>query len=251
MRRMAFGVPSLALATGGGLWAQARRAAHAPLPQFLDHDLSGSYGARNGPALRLTLLGDSSLTGPGLESPGHSFMAQVADSLPWNVGVQSMARGGSRVLDVLVRQAPAAIMTRPDAFVVAVGTNDVAHGTRAGAFRRRLAALLDLLEPVAPVVLFGVADLSIIPRTPSMWRPIMARRSALIDRLGESAVRGRDRVVRVDLVSRINDEFLRRGHELYAADLFHPNRAGHQFVAEAVTDEVAAALAAQGLPRAS
>lgn len=147
----------MALATVGGVWVEARRAAHAPLPHFEDNDPSGTYGRRDEPVqVRVAVLGDSSVTAPGLPSGSHSWIARACDQLPWEVQLRSDARGGSRVLDVLGEQAPDAVRDGADLFVVAVGANDVLHLTPGRRFVRHLQELLDELARAAPVVTLGI-----------------------------------------------------------------------------------------------
>ena len=109
--RAAIGVPGLALA---GLWAQVRHTAHQPLPHFEDLDAGGTYGDPAGTPLRVVVLGDSSMTGPGLDDGTHIWVAQAAAAMPWSVELVSHARGGSRVRDVLEQQVPAALEQGPD-----------------------------------------------------------------------------------------------------------------------------------------
>jgi lysophospholipase L1-like esterase len=232
-RGIAIGVPGVALATAGGLWAQVRHVANAPLPHFGDLDPSGRYGDDDGRVpLRLAALGDSSMTGPGLEVPTDIWIARAAHSLGRPVELRSHARGGSRVRDVLEHQLPEVIEERPDAVVVSVGANDAIHATPLRAYARSLAQLLDRLTEVAPVLALGIGDLSIIPRLPRTFRPVLARRSASFDRVHTLVTADRDRVLRVP-VAKLSDQLFRgRSGELFAADLFHPNRAGHSLWAE-------------------
>lgn len=241
-RGIALGVPGVALVTAAGLVAQVRRVANAPLPRFDDLDPTGRYGGEGGRPVHIAVLGDSSVTGPGLEDPSHSWVAQLADRLPWQVHLRSHAVGGSRVRDVLLRQAPAAVAERPDLFVVAVGANDALHATPAGRFTRDLEAMLELLRALAPVVTLGIGDLSVIPRLPATLRPLVSLRSAAVDRLHASVVAGRHGVVRVP-VSQLSDAHFRRGgRSLFAPDLFHPNREGHALWARLFEPYVADAL---------
>lgn len=231
-RGIALGVPGLALAATAGLVAQVRRVANAPLPHFPDGDPSGRYGSTTGKPVRVDVLGDSSVTGPGLDDGAHSWIAQLSDMLPWSVDLRSHAVGGSRVRDVLLRQAPRTLIDPPDLYVLAVGANDALHATPARRFARDLEALLELLRAVAPVVTLGIGDLSVIPRLPPTLRPLVARRSSSVDRLHAAVVAGRDRVMRVP-VSQLSDPHFRSGgRELFVADLFHPNRHGHALWAQ-------------------
>jgi lysophospholipase L1-like esterase len=244
-RGVALGVPGLAVATAAGLYAQVRKVVNAPLPRFPDLDPSGWYGDPDGSPLRVAVLGDSSVTGPGLVDAAHVWIAQLADRLPHAVELRSLARGGSRVRDVLLRQAPLALLDRPDLYVVAVGANDALHATPTGRFARDLEALLELLRAAAPVVTLGIGDLSIIPRLTPTLRPLAARRSSTIDRLHATVAARLDRVVRVPVAELSDDHFRQVGRSLFVGDLFHPNRLGHGLWAELFDPYVRRAL---GLP---
>lgn len=236
-------MPGLALATAGGVLAEVRRAANAPLPAFADQDASGRYGSAGAETVHIVALGDSSLTGPGLAHGSLIWIARLAAALPWDVELTSRARGGSRVRDVLSQQAPLAMRDRPDLFVVAVGANDVIHLTPSRQYELQFAALLDRLRTVAPVVTLGIGDLSVIPRIPRSLRPALARRCLAIDRLHRRATADRPGVVRVPVAELSDPHFQRDRHRLFADDHFHPNRAGHELWAELFRTYVQDALA--------
>ena len=241
-RGITLAVPGLALATAGGVWAEVRRAANAPLPRFEDHDASGRYGLPDGAPVRISALGDSSLTGPGLGHGSHVWIARLAEALPWDVELCSHARGGSRVADVLRRQVPAALGERPDLFVLAVGANDAIHVTPTRQFSWQLGFLLDQLRSVAPVVTLGIGDLSVIPRVPRSLKPALARRSAAVDRVHRRIAERREGVVRVPVSELSDPHFRRMGAELFVEDLFHPGRDGHQLWADLFRPHVHDAL---------
>jgi lysophospholipase L1-like esterase len=234
-------VPGLALATAGGVWAEVRRAANAPLPRFSDLDASGRYGVGGDP-VRIAVLGDSSLTGPGLAHGSGIWIAQLANRLPWDVDLCSHARGGSRVHDVLMHQAPFASRSHPDLFVVAVGANDALHVTPTRQFAQHLDALIGRLSTVAPVVTLGLGDLSVIPRVPRSLRAALSRRCAAIDRIHDEVTRDRDRVVRVPVAELVDPHFREPARRFFSDDLFHPNEDGHALWAELFRHYVHAAL---------
>ena len=244
---MALGLPGVALATAGGVWVQARRVAHAPLPHFEDLDPSGTYGlVRHGSnrPLRVVALGDSSLTGPGLGHVSETWIAQVAAAQSGPVELRSFARGGSRVADVLAHQLPSALDLGADVFLTSVGANDAMHGTPSVAFRRNLRSLLTSLAEVAPVVSLGIGDLSVIPRLPRSLRPIVSLRSSTIDRLHRQVTADIDGVTRVPVPELSDPRFRAGGVQLFSPDLFHPNAAGHRIWAELFAPYLAATLAA-------
>ncbi len=266
-RGLAVGLPSVALATVGGVWVQARRVAHAPLPHFEDLDPSGTYGSTShtsagdtsaghmgtshvgsGHPLRIVALGDSSLTGPGLVDVSDTWIAQVAASQERPVELRSLARGGSRVADVLAHQLPAAQALDADVFLTSVGANDAMHGTPSAPFRRNLRTLLTSLAEIAPVISLGVGDLSVIPRLPRSLRPIVSVRSSTIDRLHRQVTSAVDGVTRVPVRELSDPRFRAGGVALFSPDLFHPNAAGHQIWAELFTPYLAATIATMPVP---
>jgi lysophospholipase L1-like esterase len=250
-REVAIGVPSLALATAGGLWVQALHSANASLPRFADLCASGNYGNHAGEPVRITTLGDSSLTGPGLGDGSEIWIAQLVNRLPWSVELCSHAKGGSRVRDVLLHQAADAALTKPDLIVLAVGSNDALHATPTRLFRRDLKALLNRLSRVAPVLSLGVGDLSVIPRLPKSLRPLAAHRSATIDQIHTQVADRVNRVTRVP-VRELSDSTFRTGStDLFAEDRFHPNRQGHTAWADMFEPFLRAALNPTGAPDAS
>lgn len=234
-RGISLAVPGLAVATAGGLFVEVRRAANAPLPHFDDLDASGRYGDPDGPPARIRVLGDSSLTGPGLADGSRIWVARLADRLDHDIELVSHARGGSRVADVLAHQVPVALTGATDLFVVAVGANDVIHATPTRAFARRMRSVVEQLSAIAPVVTLGVGDLSMIPRVPRTLRPLLARRSLIIDRLHRGVVARQRDVVRVPVRELSDPHFRAAGRAVFAGDLFHPNDDGHALWSELFT----------------
>lgn len=101
------GVAAAAALTGGGagLAAELVWAGRRPLPEFPDIDVSGVVPASapsGKPPLRVVVLGDSTLTGPGLAAPEDIWLRQAIRRLRLRraVCVVSLAVGGSRVSDV-------------------------------------------------------------------------------------------------------------------------------------------------------
>ena len=235
-----------ALVVGEAVWVVRRR-----LPSVVGMDASGfvpgGAGADRGPGrtLRMVILGDSTLTGPGLSSPEEIWVRQaLADlDLPAPVEVVSLAVGGSRVADVR-RRVPDALAVGPDVALVAVGSNDAIHGTPA----RRFAADLDdvlvsLLGPVPVVAVSNVGDLGNVARVPRPLKSVLRRRSRSICRQVEEVVSRHERAVLLD-VTPSNPGFRDRG--VFSADLFHPNRSGHALWATAARSGLHAAFCTLG-----
>jgi lysophospholipase L1-like esterase len=175
----------------------------------------------------MTVLGDSSVTAPGLDSGAESWIAQLATGLPRFTTLRSLAKGGSRVRDVIEDQLDPALTGGTDLFVVSVGANDTLHGTPTRRFRRELRTLLTELGHEAPVVSLGIGDLSVIPRIPATLRAVLRWRCGVIDGVHDEVTESLDRVVRVPVREVADPSFAVARDELFTADRFHPNHFGH------------------------
>jgi lysophospholipase L1-like esterase len=239
----AAGIPFAAAAAVGTVVAQFWYVSHRPLPSFTDLDPDGVFGPDAAPEVRLVLLGDSTVTGPGLEHRDDLWSRQVARRLAGDVHVRlrSVAAGGSRVRDVLVGQLPEAQGLRPDVAIVSVGANDAMHGTRLRRFEADLDALVGAFgEAGTEVVLAGVGDLGNIPRLVHPLKALASRRSRQFDRAHARVADRHDHVVKVPVAELTDTQF--RTRDVFCPDLFHPNCAGHRVWADAAYPFVAEAL---------
>ncbi len=240
----AAGLPFAAMAAVGTVAAQFWYVAHRPLPSFRDLDPDCVFGPDSAPEVRLVLLGDSTVTGPGLESCDDLWSWQVVRRLAADMRIRlvSVAAGGSRVRDVLVDQVPEAQRLRPDVAVVSVGANDATHGTRLRRFEADLDAVVEAFgEAGTDVVLTGIGDLGNIPRLAHPLKALASRRSAAFDRAHARVAARHDHAVKVP-IAELTDARFRTG-EMFCADLFHPNRIGHAAWADAAYPFIADALA--------
>ncbi|MFZ1439531.1 MAG: hypothetical protein WAS75_10490, partial [Candidatus Microthrix subdominans] len=105
MARVGVATGTALTGAGAGLVAELVWAGRRPLPEFPDVDASGVVPASapsDEPPLSVVLLGDSTLTGPGLDAPQDIWLRQAIRRLRLGraVRVDSLAVGGSRVSDV-------------------------------------------------------------------------------------------------------------------------------------------------------
>ncbi len=229
----------------GGVWIQAHRAAHAPLPEFDDLDLTGYYGEGDGGAepVRVAVVGDSTLTGPGLGHAREVFLARAAARARAGLHLTRYAAGGSRVADVLMHQLPAVLDARPDLVVMSVGGNDAIHSTPLAQFERDLRAVVGALDRAhIETLVCGLIDLSVIPRVPVLLKTMLSRRGAAYERRKARATYPAARAVHVGVGRRVNEEFRARGEEFFTADRFHPNALGHACLADALEPYLHAAI---------
>lgn len=233
---------AVTVASGLTLAAEVWWAAHRRLPRCDEVDATGLVGTASEAApLRVVVLGDSTLTGPGLTSAEDVWVrrALAAMDLGRPIEVVSFAVGGSRVADVRAR-LDEAFAVPADAAVLSVGGNDAIHGTSAGAFRRQYHELLgEILERVPVAAVANVGDLGNIARFPAPLRSVVRARGRTFCRTIERVAARHDRAVLMDVTP--SNRFF-RDRSLFAADMFHPNRDGHGHWADAARPGLLLAL---------
>jgi lysophospholipase L1-like esterase len=216
-----------------------------PAPYLEEFDPSGTFGDPDNPLLKVVVLGDSSVTAPGVAGPEESWISLVANRLALNrhVVVDSLAVGGSCAHDLILNQAQPAIDLQPDVVFVSVGANDVIRGVSLRRFEANLDHLVDELnETGATIFLSGVGDLGSIPRLVPPLRQMFTHRSAAFDRIHRRVAARRGAYViphRAD-----QPELWYQDRTLWAADLFHVSAAGHRRWADSTWATVEPTLAA-------
>jgi lysophospholipase L1-like esterase len=230
----------------GGVWVQAHRAAHAPLPAYDDLDVTGYYGPPPSGSmrrLRVAAVGDSTLTGPGLDHARDTFVARVADGAGVPMHLARHAVGGSRIADVLMGQLPAVLESRPDLVILSVGANDAVHSTPLVQFERDVRAVIGALDRAGiETLVCGLIDLALIPRVPNVLRTMLRRRGDAYERRKARATHPAARAVHVEVGRRVNEVFRARGEAFFTPDRFHPNRDGHRCLADALGPHFDAAV---------
>ncbi len=224
--------------------AEAAYAVLRPVPKQAEFDPSGRFGSPDLPPMRVAVLGDSSVTAPGVAGPDEIWVSLVCSRLgeSRHVSMRSYAVSGSRVLDLLDSQLEQALLFDPHLYLVSVGANDAIHGVPIRTFESRLDELVcTLTDTGALVILSGVGDLGTIPRLLPPLRNMMTRRSARFHRVHQTvAERYGAHVVEhraVDPASWYHDR------DLWSADLFHVSAAGHQRWADVTWDTIQPLLA--------
>lgn len=231
-----------ALAGFAVLAGELAYAVRRPLPTFEGFDLSGTFGDPALPTLRLTVLGDSTITGPGLDDVDHTFVRVIAHALEdrFCVELTSFAVGGARSLNVLQNQVPAAVELDSDITMISVGGNDVMRAVPVRVFERNLEAIVAAMKTVSKeVVLMGVGDIGTVPRFPQPLGRVATLTGRVADRV-HGRVAQRQGVAKVDHWGWSAEAF--RGPGMFSPDLFHPSPAGHRVWAETVLPEVEAAI---------
>jgi len=227
---------ALPLLGAGYVAVQIRRAAHRPdLPSFGNQDISGTFGDPEAPRLRVVAVGDSSLTGPGVDDVDDVWLRRLVRPYAAHHRVEliSLGVGGSRARDVLDGQLDAAVTLRPDIAVVTVGSNDAIRTEPVRRYAAALEVIVHRLEEVSgAVLLLGMGDLGSIPRLPPALRPYLTRRSRTFDRAGIRVAVTHPRTIKVHARGIMVTAF-RADPSLFAADQFHASATGHAVFADA------------------
>lgn len=221
------------------LAGQVLHAAHRPdMPGLENQDPSGTFGNPDAPLVTIALLGDSSITAPGVEPLDAAWPRRMAARLGdhYRIRLVSVARGGSKARDVLDEQVPPALAADPDLALVSVGANDALRGTPVARFEAEMTEILGHLSAgTSGVGIAGIGDLGTVPRLPTLARGIGRVRGRSLDRATLRAASRYPNVVKGQAWGpawRIFEE----GDPtiVFAPDRFHASAVGHEAFAAAV-----------------
>ncbi len=231
------------LAAVGILLSQVWHTGHRPdLPSLTNQNPSAVLGDPASPPLRIVLLGDSSITAPGVHPLDECWARRVAHHLAadHHITLINLASGGTRAADLLKYQVPVAIAHDPDMALVSVGANDALRSVAVTDYERDLTKILArLAEEIPAVGITGIGDLGPLPRLPTIGRAWARVRSRSFDRSIARVAHKLD-IPRTTTWGPIWDAFddPNNRNGMYAADLFHASGKGHAYFAAAWLDVV-------------
>lgn len=205
-----------------------------PAPILEHFDPSAEFGDPSLPTLRIAVLGDSSVTAPGVAGPHEIWVSRVCSRLATSrhVLLRSFAVGGARAQDVAAFQLAPVLRYRPDVVFLSVGANDALKGVSVKRFAADLDRLVsELVASGTKVIQSGVGVLGTIPRLRPPLSQMMSRRAERFDRV-HWEVAARHGTTVVD--QRSDDVTAWRDRTLWATDLFHVSAAGHERWADTV-----------------
>ena len=231
-KRFMYTVPAALGAGIAALGAQVIYAGMRRVPPLYDADPSGWYGPLDVPHLTIEAVGDSALTGFGIEDPQGHWLARLATHLagPVSFEIRCHAVTGAKATDVLDHQLPK--VRRAHVALVSVGSNDAIRGVPMDDLEVRLDKIVGwLLDRVDHVLLPGVGDLGATPRLPFPLDAIATDRSSRAEAIHISVAERHDRVTKMPMRELASDAY-RSWDGMYAPDLFHPTTLGHLVWAE-------------------
>lgn len=200
-----------------------------PAPDLDSFDPSGVFGDPSNPTLRVAVLGDSSVTAPGVAGPHEIWVSLLCHRMAedYHVELSSFAIGGSMAHTLIREQLDPALSSAPDLVFVSIGANDVLKGVPLPVFEKNLDHLIGRLAASGvSVVQSGVGELGSIPRLYPPLQNLISRRAHRFDR-AHWRVAERHGTTVVD--QRSDDVTIwYENKELWAADLFHVSAHGHE-----------------------
>jgi lysophospholipase L1-like esterase len=217
------------------------------LPSYLDQDPSGDFGSASAPPLQIVVLGDSSVTAPGIDVDA-SWSRRVASHLGdrYYVRLRSVAVGGSKARDLAGFQVATAIAIGGDMALISIGANDALRGTQIARFESELDATFTDLEPhFAMIGVSGVGDLGTLPRLPSLAQTVARARSRGIDHAIRRVAHAHPGVVKGKSWGPVWAEFTSDPDAMFTGDLFHASGKGHELFGNAATSVAESLLAAR------
>jgi lysophospholipase L1-like esterase len=252
-KRAAYGVGSTGLVAGLGVGVVVAEAklARKTIGEPTEHapDPSGSYGRprRGVRPLHLTVLGDSSAAGLGVddaaETPGALLAGMLARDLKRRVqlDVQAVTGAQSKDLDIQVQRA----LRHPvDIAVIMIGANDVTHRVSPAAATKALGRAISTLQAAGAKVVVGTCpDLGSVRPLLQPLRKVARIRSRQMaqEQLVVSVEQG---AIAVSLGDLLGAEFARNDY-LWSLDRFHPSPAGYLRVVTALLPSVLQSLGVQ------
>ncbi|NND01407.1 MAG: hypothetical protein HKN91_01340 [Acidimicrobiia bacterium] len=226
------------LAALGILFSQVWHTGHRPdLPSLTNQDPSAVLGDPGSPPLKVVLLGDSSVTAPGVHPLDECWARRIGHFLAarYHVKLVNLAVGGTRASDLIRYQVAPAIAEAPDLAFVSVGANDALRAVNVADYERDLTEILSRLSAHIPAVgMSGLGDLGPLPRLPNIGRAWATVRSRSFDRAIARVCHSLD-IPKTIAWGPMWDDFEDPDNEkgMYAADLFHASGRGHALFAEA------------------
>lgn len=197
--------------------------------------ISGTFGHRTDPPLRLAVLGDSAAAGYGVATVEQSVPGQLATRLAaagWRVELSGFAIAGSRTGD-LGPQVSRALLSRPDLAVLVIGSDDALRLTRSTSVSYGVLDAVRRLRGHGVAVVVGTApDLAAARGLGQPLRSVAGWRSRQVARVQLAATKLAGGLP-VDLAAECGPVF-RADPGLLAADGWHPSVDGARIWVDAL-----------------
>jgi lysophospholipase L1-like esterase len=180
------------------------------------------------PALRLLVVGESTVAGVGAATHAEALSGQLAAALAARLGRavvwRAAGEGGATAAAVRNRLVPALPAEPFDAVLVALGVNDALRFSSPARWAADLTALVDALRErvgPAPVFLAATPPIGRFPALPQPLRAALGLRARLLDVAAAGLAPRLAAVTHLPLALPVTPE-------LFCADGFHPGPEGYR-----------------------
>ncbi len=217
------------------------------LPLDPGYTVDERVGPAAGHALRLAVVGDSTVAGVGAPTAGESMPVligvRVAAAIGRPVHVTGLGVSGARTATVIEQLRRLSEREPADAIVIVIGSNDSTHATPWAAFRRQTDQVLrGAAELAGVVVLAGTPRFKGNRIIPEPLRTMLDAYSGVLREQQRAAVAGLPATRFVDLAADASPRFA-GVPAATSADGFHPSPIGYGFWADALAPAVVDAIA--------
>lgn len=199
-----------------------------------------------GPALRLLVIGESTVAGVGAPTHAEALTGQLAAALAACLGRgvlwRAAGESGATASAVRRRLAPALPAEPADLVLVALGVNDTLRLRSPARWAADLTALTGALRErvgPAPIFLAATPPMGRFPALPQPLRAVLGLRARLLDATAASLARRLDAVVHLPTTLPVTPA-------MFCADGFHPGPEGYRQWGALLAAGMAEHLRAQG-----
>lgn len=185
-------------------------------------------------ALRVGVIGDSTVEGVGTPTHAEGFPGQFGQALADRIGRpvewSSAGRSGATARGVRTHVLPR-LVGQFAVVVILVGVNDVVRNRSVASWSADLSAILaDLVPRADRIVLSGIPPMLAVPAFGSRVARDLHRHALRLDAAAQEACAGR--------ATWVGMSELRPPRDQYASDRYHPSPAGYAAWARLVADHV-------------
>ncbi|MFI1920513.1 SGNH/GDSL hydrolase family protein [Nocardia sp. NPDC020380] len=198
---------------------------------------TGTADAAGSPAVRLSVIGESTATGAGVDTQDAGFSGCLARELAARTGRpvewEAVGQHGATTRRIRHRLLPQ-VATNLSVAVLLAGGNDVLGKRSPAEWGAELSAIVDdLIDRADQVVVSGLPPFSDFPALPAIFGRYLAERANAFDEVTRQVCADRPRATMTD-----SADILPVGPDFFAADGFHPSASGYRQWAESVADYV-------------
>ena len=207
------------------------------LPEAAGEQMGFSSSKNNETALKLVVIGESTVAGVGVSHQQHGLAAQVALALEQQLSrpVQWFAYGknGARLADVCLTLLPQHLH-QADIILVSIGVNDTTRLSSLKHWQQHLQLLVSKIrqQSSAPIRFLTLPPMHQFTALPSPLRSVVGFRARALDKILRQTISSLHDCAVIDYQTPMKAHFL-------AEDGYHPSAAGYAVIGQDVAHSLA------------